>query len=228
MPNASFTAACVALAFVLSLSTGCERFLNTSGKGNLTGAEKKVQAGDFAGGVRLYEASLDGTAKSAEAHYRLAVLYADKLKRPGDAWHHLDRYLELAPSGTYAKEARSSRDEAKQRLVASLSKGNPLTQDEAARLKNKNLELTKALAELRVQKNATPPPTPAGMKKGEQVQRPVPPGARTHVVKSGETLGLIAAKYYKNKARFRDIQDANFYNLSGTAKIRPGMVLIIP
>ena len=64
--------------------------------------------------------------------------------------------------------------------------------------------------------------------RGEPVQKPIPPGARTHVVQPGETLSTIAQKYFKNKARWKDIQDANFNSLEGTAKIKPGMTLIIP
>jgi nucleoid-associated protein YgaU len=69
---------------------------------------------------------------------------------------------------------------------------------------------------------------PAGVKKGEQVQKPIPAGARTHVVEPHETLASIAQKYYKSKARWKQIQDANFYPLEGTATIKPGMTLIIP
>jgi nucleoid-associated protein YgaU len=48
------------------------------------------------------------------------------------------------------------------------------------------------------------------------------------VVASGETLASIAQKYYKNKARWKEIQDANFFPSDGTAKIKPGDELAIP
>ena len=41
-------------------------------------------------------------------------------------------------------------------------------------------------------------------------------------------MASIAQLYYKNRARWKDIQDANFNSLEGTVKIKPGMVLIIP
>ena len=50
-------------------------------------AEKKAKAGDYRGAVTLYEASLDGTAQTAEVHYRLAVIYDEKLRSPLDALH---------------------------------------------------------------------------------------------------------------------------------------------
>lgn len=216
---------CVAAAVGL---TGCERLFDKGTKQDVAAADKKAASGEMQSAIKLYESALDGTSKTAEVHYKLALIYADKLKSPLDALHHFERYLDLAPSGAYAKEARAYRKEGEQKLLTSLTKGSPVTQDEAVRLKNDNLALRKALVELRAQKNATPPPTPKGMKKGEQVQKPIPPGTRTHTVQSGETLASIASKYYKSKARWRDIQDANFYSLEGTAKIKPGMQLIIP
>ncbi len=207
---------------------GCEQIFD-QGKGkNLETAKKKAAAGDFQGAIAHYEASLDGSADSAETHYRMALIYAEKLGSPLDALHHYERYLRLSPSGTYAKDARAYRKEGEQKMLAALTKGSPVTQQDAVRLKNENFELRNALASLRAKKNAPPPTAAPGAKKGEQIQRPVPPGSRTHVVQTGETLGAIAAKYYKSKARWKDIQDANFYALEGTAKIKPGMTLIIP
>lgn len=226
----SLPALCTGLAALMAACflCGCERLFDRGTKGDIEAAEKKSAAGEYQAAIKLYESALDGTTKTAHVHYKLAVIYADKLRSPLDALHHFDRYLDLAPSGLYAKEAKAFRKEGEQKLLASLSKGNPVSQDEAVRLKNDNLSLRKALVELRAQKNATPPPTPAGMKKGEQIQKPIPAGSRTHVVQPGETLASIAAKYYKSKGRWKDIQDANFYALEGTAKIKPGMTLIIP
>lgn len=208
--------------------TGCDKLLPREPRNVMQTADKKAAAGDFKSAIKLYESSLDGTADSAEVHFKLAVLYADKVKSPLDALHHFDRYLDLAPNGSHAKEARDYKGEGQRRLVASLTKSTQITAEEAVRLKNENLSLRKALVELRAQKSATPVPAAKGGKAGEQRQKPVPAGARTHTVKSGETLASIASKYYKSKARWKDIQDANFYSLEGTATIRPGMVLIIP
>ena len=49
-----------------------------------------------------------------------------------------------------------------------------------------------------------------------------------HVVREGETLASIAQKYYKNRGRAKDIQDANYNALGGKTTIRPGQTLIIP
>jgi tetratricopeptide (TPR) repeat protein len=225
LPISPARALCLLLAITFC---GCEQLFDKGKAQNLETAKKKASAGDYQGAITYYEASLDETAESADAHYRMASIYADKLRSPINAMHHYERYLRLAPAGPHAKEAKAYRKEGEQKLLVSLTKGNPISQQEAAKIRNENLELRNALATLRARKNATPPPLPKGMKKGEQVQKPIPPGSRTHVVKSGETLGKIAEKYYRSKARWKDIQDANFYALEGTAKIKPGMTLIIP
>jgi hypothetical protein len=153
------------------------------------------------------------------------LIYDDKLKSPRDALHHFERYLELAPAGPYANEARTYRKEGELKLLTSLSKGAFVSQEEAVRLKNENLSLRNKIVELLAKKETSPGPPVA---KGEPVQKPIPAGARTHIVEPGETLASIAGKFYKNRARWKDIQDANFYGLQGTAKIKAGQKLIIP
>ena len=218
----------VLIAF-LFLFAGCERLFDKGSAKSIEAAEKEASAGNYTAAVRLYEYALDGTPKTAEVHYKLALIYADKLKSPLDALHHFNRYVILSPSGPHAKEAHDFRSEGERKLLEKLTDGTPFTQQDAVKLKNQNLELIKALAECRAAKAAAAAAQlPSGMKKGDQVQKPVPPGARTHVVEAHETLASIAQKYYKSKARWKEIQDANFYPMEGTAKIKPGMTLVIP
>jgi nucleoid-associated protein YgaU len=208
---------------------GCQRMIDKGSAASIEQAEKKVSAGDYAAAVNLYEAALDGTARTAEVHYRLALLFADKLKSPLDALHHFDRYVALAPTGAHVKEAKGFREEAVQKLLNEWTGGSPFTQQDAVKLKNQNLELMKQLADCRAAKAAAlASQIPPGGKKGEQVQKPIPSGARTHVVEPHETLASIAQKYYKSKARWKEIQDANFYPMEGTATLKPGMTLVIP
>jgi len=210
----------------------CDRMTDSRYHSALLEADKRLKAEDVEGAIRTYETLLDGTAKTAEVHYRLGHLYADTLHEPLGALHHYARYIAIAPDGPYAKDVKSFQKEGELRLMNQLSKGSPLTQEEAARMKNENLALRKALAELRAIKLAPPAPVvpPGGAKtaKGEPVQKPIPAGARTHKVSAGDTLGSIAQKYYKNKGRWKDIQDANFYTIDGGLKLKPGQELIIP
>ncbi len=222
--------AILGLMFALSLAA-CDRWSEGRYHAALAEAQKRLQAADTEGAIRAYEMILDGTAKTAEAQYLLGHLYADNLKDPLGALHHFSRYLAIAPDGPFAKEARNFQKEGELRLMNQLGKGSPLTQEEAARMKNENLALRRALAELRAIK--TQPPVVAGTPgskgtKGEAVQKPIPAGARTYKVAAGDTLGSIAQKHYKNKGRWKDIQDANFYGSDGGLKLKPGQELIIP
>lgn len=221
-------AAALLLALVLGAGASCTRMFEPS-KENQATAEKKAAAGDFRGAVQFYEASLDGTAKSAETHYNLAVLYTEKLKSPLDALHHLDRYLALAPAGPHAKDARNLKKEDLANLRTELSNGAPSNPADASRLRDENkklrednAEMMKQIAALRVLKAASP--TAAG----QPEKKPIPKGARTYTVKSGDTLAKISRDFYKTPARAKAIQDATFAHATGTVKIKPGMVLIIP
>ena len=121
----SRSAASLLLVLALGLGAGCTRLFDNGTKDNLATAEKKASAGDFRGAVQYYEASLDGTAKSADTHYKLAVLYTEKLKSPLDALHHVERYLALAPNGPHAKDARNLKKEDLANLRTELSNGAP-------------------------------------------------------------------------------------------------------
>jgi len=218
------------LAGVLVVATllvlpGCERLFDKGSKESIAAGDKKAAAGDYRGAVGLYESALDGTAKTAEVHYKLAVIYDDKLKSPVDALHHMDRYLELAPTGAHVRDAKAYKKEGEAKMLTKLSGGSPATQQESVRLKNENEILREQLTMLRAQK-AMPAATVNA--KGQPIQKAIPPGARTYTVQSGDTLAKISKRFYKNAARARDIQDANFNSLEGTVKIKPGMVLIIP
>lgn len=55
-----------------------------------------------------------------------------------------------------------------------------------------------------------------------------PPQTRTHTVRRGETLRLIAEQYYGSRSRADEIFQANRGTLSDPNRIRPGQVLTIP
>ena len=211
----------MALLIILISTSSCERIFDKGSKENIAKAEKKAMVGDFPAAAQLYEAALDGTIKSAETHYKLALIYADKLKKPLDAVHHLNRCLELAPNGTRAKDAQALQKTALAQLIVRLNGGSPATQTEMVRLRNENQALLNKLA----QKVA---PEVATTKAAPGTKKPIPADARTYTVKAGDTLAKISQMFYKNSTRANDIQSANFNRSSGTAKIKPGMVLIIP
>lgn len=217
------TPVAAALVGLLGLSA-CEKLAYNQTERTIEHAERKAAEKDYRGAVNEYEEALGSGARAAEVHYRLALLYDDKLRMPTGAVHHFQRYLELSPEGVHAKDAKAFIKEAEFRLQNSLARGATMTQEEAARLKNDNLALRKQLAELRAQPRGVPPKT----KPGELVPTTPPPGARTYVVQPGDTLASISRKFYKSTARWKDIQDANFNALNGTNNLKPGQTLIVP
>ena len=211
-----------ALAFAAALVlAGCEKQDNAREAVDL--GDKRAKLGAYKEAVRAYESALDGTPKTAEVHYKLGVLYDDKLKSPLAAIHHYDRYLELVPTGGRSKEAKTARADCDKRLNLTLKDTGLMTTAEAARLRNENEGLRKKITELQTAKPTPPPhsPGPGGTDK-------MPPGARTHVVEKGETLASISFKYYRNRANASRIKDANYNQLGGKDIIRVGMTLIIP
>jgi LysM repeat protein len=218
------------LPLVLMLG-GCDKLLGQKGGDDaLSVAHEKEREGDYRAAIQWYEASLDGTEKTAESHYAMALIFDDKLDDPVAALAQFHRYMELAPSGTHVSDAKSFADQDEFKLANTLSKGNFMPQQDAAKLKNQNFELQQELSDLRKQMTdmrAAAKVTPGG-KGGEPVQRPIPPDARTYRVEPGDTLRSISRMFYGNPNRWQDIQDANFGPVDGTVKLRVGMELAIP
>ena len=57
---------------------------------------------------------------------------------------------------------------------------------------------------------------------------PASTSARKHVVHKGDTLSNLAQRYYKNRAKWRDIYAANRKVMKNEGDIRVGMELVIP
>ena len=212
----------LALCFV-----GCDRLLPSRYNQLVHDADNKATQGDFGRAINLYEAALDDSPRCAEVHYKLALLYDDKLNDPVSALHHFRRYLALSPNGPHANDAKNSIRRDELAALTSLSGDSVVTRAEAARLRNENLDLRKQLearsgtwrsaldksqaSAARSKKNAS--------KKG---------GSRTYVVQSGDTLASISRKFYKSSARWEKILDANKEDIPNPAKLKVGQTLIIP
>ena len=218
----SALAACSVLAF-----TGCDKLFQKEADRTLEAGDKKVAAGDMRMAIKFYEAALDGTARTADVHFKLGLIYDEKLHEPVSALHHLDRYLELAPEGAHAKEAKAHQKEASLRLADSLKGGAFLTQGDAARITKENLRLQMEIVKLKALKEVPALVKTTGVKV-ELVRKEIPAGAKTYTVVRGDNLGLIAAKVYKNKGRWMTIRDANWVGAKGTPPIHVGDVLMIP
>src|SRR5437763_9985068 len=209
--------------------TACDRMGGSRHAQLIQDGDAKSAQGDFARAVNLYEAALDDSEsiRNAEVHYKLALLYDDKLNDPVSALHHFRRCLALSPNGAHTNDVKNSIKRDEVAVLTTLSGDSVVTRSEAARLRNENLDLRKQLearsgtwrsaldksqaSAARSKKNAS--------KKG---------GSRTYVVQSGDTLASISRKFYKSSARWEKILDANKENIPNPAKLKVGQTLIIP
>src|SRR5205085_5161326 len=131
----------VAAISILLLLNSCERMVTSRNMRLVKEADWKAAQGDYLWAINLYEAALDGTPQSAEVHFKLALLYDDKLNDPLAALHHFKRYLALNPEGAHAAEVKDFMHRDEVALGTSLSGDSVVTRAEAARLRNENLSL---------------------------------------------------------------------------------------
>jgi hypothetical protein len=215
----------VLLAAVLC---SCDRMVTSRNAQLIKEADAKAEQGDYLWAINLYEAALDGTPQSAEVHYKLALLYDDKMNDPLHAVHHFKRYLVLNETGKHAEDVRGfiKRDEIA--LATSLSGDSVVTRTEAARLRNENLNLRKQLED----RSSKPRPVAAAEKspaaQNDSETKKKKSGGHTYVVKEGDTLASISRKFYKTSARRGDILEANKKKIDDPDNLKPGESLSIP
>ena len=194
-------------------------------------AESKTADGNYLRAITLYESALDGSAKSADIHYRLALLYDDKMHDPLNALHHFKRYLTLAPTGPHANEVKNFMKKDELELGTSLSGDSVVSRAEAARLKNENLTLRKEVEDQRSRLHATMEKAPSSSGpdgKTEAASKKSPGKSRTYVVRDGDTLASISRKFYKTSGRWKKIRDANRSVVDDPGKLKAGQTLTIP
>ena len=206
------------------LSGGCDRMITPRHAQQLKDAEAKAAAGDFARAISLYESALEDRPGDAEVHYKLALLYDDKMNDPLNALHHFKRYLFIAPSGARANDVKGfvKRDEVA--LLTSLSGDTLISRAEATRLRNENLSLRKDLDEARGRSHIPAieqSPTPRRAKEAETAKQ-------TYVVQRGDTLASISRKFYKTSTRWKLLLEANRNVIDNPKKLAAGQRLVIP
>src|SRR3954451_18221841 len=204
-------------------SASCDRMITPRSAQIIKDAGNKVADGNYLRAIALYESALDDSPRTADVHYRLALLYDDKMHDPLHALHHFKRYLTLAPAVPHANEVKNFMKKDELELGTTLSGDSVVSRAEAARLKNENLALRKDVDELRG--NHPLDKAAAATKPGDQKTGGAP---RTYVVREGDTLASISRKFYKSSGRWKKIRDANKSVLDDPAKLKPGMTLTIP
>src|SRR2546430_5051649 len=191
-----------ALGFLIAcLLTGCDRMVTSRNSRLVKEADWKAAQGDYLWAINLYEAALDGTAQSAEVHFKLALLYDDKMNDPLHALHHFKRYLVLNPEGAHAAEVKDFMHRDEVALGTSLSGDSVVTRTEAARLRNENLNLHRQIDGGSSKPRPAAEKSPARHNDKEKSKG----GSHTYTVEEGDTLASISRKFYKTSKRLRGI-----------------------
>lgn len=214
-------AVCVAIALLLG---SCERMVTSRHTRLVKEADWKAAQGDYLWAINLYEAALDGTPQSADVHYKLALLYDDKLNDSLQALHHFKRYLVLNPDGTHAAEVKDFMHRDEVALGTSLSGDTVVTRAEAARLRNENLNLLRQINAGPTKPRATAEKSPSRHGEKEKSKG----GSHTYTVKEGDTLSSISRRFYKTSKRWREIRDANENKVDDPSNLKEGTTLKIP
>jgi len=220
--TAIVTWVCLFLFFVCAL-VGCDRVSDSRYEQLMQDADNKSAQGDFERAVNLYEAALNDSPRGAEVHYKLALLYDDKLNDPVSALHHFKRYLALKPNGPLAKDVKDSIKRDEIAALTTLSGDSVITRAEASRLRNENLTLHKQLEERGTSRTALEKLERSNVKKAGSKKTD-----QTYVVQSGDTLFSISRKFYNSPKRWKAILEANRKSIRNPKDLTAGQTLVIP
>ena len=167
----------------------------------------------------------------------MASLCDENLNDPLGAVYHYREFLRLAPDSPHAEMARVWMNAALEKLrttVETSPEERQALEQEIARLKRQNLRLTRLFHARRgdgAQSAATAPrtvaETPSG--RGRTAAAGSPAAVRKeqrYQVRQGDTLGLIARRFYGSSAQFRRIMEAN--GLKPDSVLQIGQELRIP
>jgi tetratricopeptide (TPR) repeat protein len=222
-----------ALVLLISLGgmAGCDRMITQRQTQLAKDADARAAEANYAQAINLYEAALDGSARSADVHYKLALIYDDKMNDPLNALHHFKRFLTLEPAGKRAQEVKGFMKRDELALLTNLTGDSMVPRSEVVRLNNENLNLRKQIGERWAENkaaNAVEKSATARAKGLPNEKRKGSDSARRYTVQRGDTLASIARKYYKSSARWQKILDANADVLSKPGDLKPGQRLVIP
>jgi LysM repeat protein len=219
--------ACVWLSLFCACGfIGCDRLTTSRYTQLAQDADRKSTQGDFDRAINLYEAALDDSPRCADIHYKLALLYDDKLNDPINALHHFRRYLALSPDGAHANDVKNSMKRDELAVITALSGDSVVTRAESARLRNENLNLRKELetraGTLRKASDKSQASDASSKKAASKKE------GRTYTVQTGDTLASISRKFYKSSTRWKEILDANKQSIRDPKKLTIGQTLVIP
>src|SRR6266567_8733946 len=205
---------------------GCDRLTSLRYSQLMQDADAKSEQGNFERAINLYEAALDDSPRCAEIHYKLALLYDDKLNDPVSALHHFKRYLALSPNGPHANEVKKSIKHDEIAALTALSGDSVIPRSEAVQLRNENLNLRKEVEARAGSLRTSPEKSQASDASSKKTA--AKKAGRTYVVRSGDTLFSISRKFYKSPKRWKEILEANRKSIRDPKKLTVGQTLVIP
>ena len=161
--------------------------------------DREAKEGRFESAIFWYEAAL-GEGDRSTIHWKMAEIFANKLRDPASAVYHYRRILALRATG--------SRAEATREALHRLEGGSPAAEGGSNHAKAAKL----------------PPPEQAAAEAEKAAKGKV----HTYVVQSGDTLVSISRKFYQTTGRWKDILDANQNQLSNPDELKAGQTIILP
>ncbi len=183
--------------------------------------KKRVSTLDYSGAIDCFEKALEVNPRSGAAHFELAWLYEEKETDPAAAIYHYQTYLKLRPDAPNARVVKQRITTCKQELARDVSLG-PLNDRQQKEFEKMAEENKRYLAEIqRLSEDLEKWQAYAGRLAGTNNPgagasgtirpRPLPswsgtntlarlvqaeaPAQKTHTVKAGETVTVIAKKY---------------------------------
>ena len=164
--------------------------------------DNEAKSGRFDSAIYWYEAAL-GTEDRSSVHWKMAEIFANKLRDPASAAYHYRRILALHAVGARADAAKAA--------LHRLETGSAPTEGG--------------------QSHPRSSPTPR-MASPEQAAAEAEKAAkgkvRTYAVQTGDTLVSISKKFYQTPSRWKDILDANQNQLTNPDELKVGQTIILP
>jgi nucleoid-associated protein YgaU len=164
--------------------------------------DREAKEGRFESAIYWYEAAL-GEGDRPAVHWKMAEIFANKLRDPASAVYHYRRILALRATGSRADAARTA--------LHRLEGGSPAAEGGSNHAKAGGM-------------TRLPPPEQAAAEAEKAAKAKV----RTYVVQSGDTLVSISRKFYQTTGRWKDILDANQNQLSNPDELKAGQTIILP
>jgi LysM repeat protein len=164
--------------------------------------DAEAKSGRFESAIYWYESAL-GTDDRSAVHWKMAEIFANKLRDPSSAAYHYRRILALHAGGSRAEASRAALHRL-EGVSAPIEGGQN-----------------------RVKSTPAPKSAPAEQAAAEG-EKAAKGKVRTYVVQSGDSLVSISKKFYQTPSRWKDVLDANQNQLTNPDELKAGQTIILP